>query len=139
MSVLEKQEAAADQRSRRSGGREARRAMRAAPLADDIKPVRAGLEGGSYGPLTRNDQERIHEAVLTLLETVGFANAIPSCIEALTEAGASYGDDGRIRFPRALVLDTIRRAARHFTLHGQDPKHDMLIKGKRVHYGTAGA
>ena len=54
MSVaLEKQEAAADQRSRRSGGREARRAMRAAPLADDIRPVRAGLEGGSYGPLTR--------------------------------------------------------------------------------------
>ncbi len=86
MSVLEKQEAA-DQRSRRSGGREARRAMRAAPLADDIKPVRAGLEGGSYGPLTRNDQERIHEAVLTLLERVGFANAIPSCIEALTRAG----------------------------------------------------
>ncbi|SDA95039.1 trimethylamine methyltransferase family protein [Mesorhizobium qingshengii] len=137
--VLEKQEAAADQRSRRSGGREARRAMRAAPLADDIKPVRAGLEGGSYGPLTGNDQERIHEAVLTLLETVGFANAIPSCIEALTGAGATYADDGRIRFPRALVLDSIKKAARNFTLHGQDPKHDMLIKGKRVHYGTAGA
>ena len=102
--VLEKQEAAADQRSRRSGGREARRAMRAAPLADDIRPVRAGLEGGSYGPLRGNDQGRIHEAVLTLLETVGFANAIPSCIEALTKAGATYGDDGRIRFPRALVL-----------------------------------
>ncbi|MER9393932.1 MULTISPECIES: trimethylamine methyltransferase family protein [unclassified Mesorhizobium] len=129
----------ADQRSRRSGGREARRAMRAAPLADDIRPVRAGLEGGSYGPLNQNDQERIHEAVLTLLETVGFANAIPSCIEALTGVGAVYGDDGRVRFPRGLVMDTIRRAARNFTLHGQDPRHDMLIQGKRVHYGTAGA
>ncbi|TIW77619.1 MAG: methyltransferase, partial [Mesorhizobium sp.] len=112
---------------------------RAAPLADDIKPVRAGLEGGSYGPLKGNDRERIHEAVLTLLETVGFANAIPSCIEALTQAGATYGDDGRIRFPRALVLETIKKAARNFTLHGQDPKHDMVIQGKRVHYGTAGA
>jgi trimethylamine--corrinoid protein Co-methyltransferase len=132
-------DASADQRSRRSGGREARRAMRAAPLADDIRPVRAGLEGGSYGPLSRNDQERIHEAVLTLLETVGFANAIPSCIEALTGVGAVYGDDGRIRFPRGLVLDTIKKAARNFTLHGQDSKHDMLIQGKRVHYGTAGA
>ena len=90
MSVaLEKQDAPADQRSRRSGGREARRAMRAAPLADDIRPVRGGLEGGSYGPLSENDRERIHEAVLTLLETVGFANAIPSCIEALTKAGAT--------------------------------------------------
>ncbi|MEI8698672.1 MAG: methyltransferase [Mesorhizobium sp.] len=140
MSVaVEKPDTPTDQRSRRSGGREARRAMRAAPLADDIKPVRAGLEGGSYGPLSENDRERINEAVLTLLETVGFANAIPSCIEALTKAGATLGEDGRIRFPRALVLDTIKKAARHFTLHGQDPKHDMLIQGKRVHYGTAGA
>ena len=104
MSVaLEKQESSSDQRSRRSGAREGRRAMRAAPLADDIRPVRAGLEGGSYGPLSQNDQERIHEAVLTLLETVGFANAIPSCIEALTRVGGTYGDDSRIRLPRALV------------------------------------
>src|SRR5690606_11688746 len=113
--------------------------MRAAPLADEIRPVRAGLEGGRYAPLSQNDLERIHEAVLTLLETVGFANAIPSCIEALTKAGAVLGEDDRLRFPRNLVLDTIKRAARNFTLHGQDPKHDMVIQGKRVHYGTAGA
>lgn len=125
--------------SRRAGGRDARRAMRAAPLAEDIRPVRSGLEGGRYRPLAENDLERIHEAVLTVLETVGFANAIPSCVEALKRAGAHYGEDGRIRFPRALVLDTIRSAARHFTLHGQDPKHDMVVQGRRVHYGTAGA
>jgi trimethylamine--corrinoid protein Co-methyltransferase len=138
MSVaLEEQSPA--QTSRRSGGREARRAMRAAPLADEIRPVRAGVEGGRYRPLADKDLARIHEAVLTLLETVGFANAIPSCIEALTRVGAEHGKDGRIRFPRALVLDTIRTAARHFTLHGQDPRHDMILQGTRVHYGTAGA
>ncbi|UDL92428.1 trimethylamine methyltransferase family protein [Mesorhizobium sp. PAMC28654] len=134
--ALGTQDSPADQRSRRPGGREARGV---AQVTDNIQPVRAGLEGGSYGPLGENDRERIHEAVLTLLETVGFANAIPSCIEALKKAGAIYADDGRIRFPRALVLDTIKRAGRNFTLHGQDPKHDMLIQGKRVHYGTAGA
>ena len=37
--------------SRRSGGREARRALRAAPLAEDVKPVRAGLSGGQFRPL----------------------------------------------------------------------------------------
>jgi trimethylamine--corrinoid protein Co-methyltransferase len=73
-----------------------------------------------------------------VLETVGFAHPIPSCIEALTKAGAAYGPDGRIRFPRALVTDTIASAARHFTLHGQDPRHDMAIQSGRVHYGTAG-
>ena len=137
--ALENKDQAADQRSRRSGGREARRALRAAPLAEDIRPVRAGLEGGRYKPLVQEDLERIHEAVLTILETVGFANAIPSCIEALTRVGCSYEADGRIRFPRTLVMDTVRRAARNFTLHGQDPRHDMLIQGSRVHYGTAGA
>ncbi|MGD9915563.1 MAG: trimethylamine methyltransferase family protein [Rhizobiaceae bacterium] len=129
-----------DRSSRRSGGREARRALRAAPLAEDIRPVRPGLEGGRYKPLDQNDLERIHEAVLTVLETVGFANAIPSCLEALTRVGAVYSEaDQRIRFPRALVLDTIRNAPRSFTLYGQDPKHDMTVHGQRVHYGTAGA
>ncbi len=137
--VLQEQESVDLNRSRRSGGREARRAMRAAPLAEDVNPIRPGMEGGRYAPLDQADLPRIHEAVLTLLETVGFGNSIPSCIEICTGAGAVYGADGRLRFPRALVEETIRKAARNFTLHGQDPKHDMLVQGKRVHYGTAGA
>ncbi len=139
MSVAIEQSDMADRGSRRSGGREARRALRAAPLAEDVRPVRPGLSGGSYKPLSQNDLERIHEAVLTVLETIGFANAIPSCIEALTRVGAPLGEDGRIRFPRGLVLDTIKKAARNFTLHGQDPRNDMIVQGTRVHYGTAGA
>lgn len=98
-----------------------------------------GLEGGRYKPLTDSDLAQVHEAVLTVLETVGFANAIPSCLAALTRAGAIHGADGRIRFPARPGVDTIKRAARNFTLCGQDPRHDMLIQGKRVHYGTAGA
>ena len=98
--ALQQQDVTEQARARRSGGREARRAMRAAPLADDVRPVRPGLEGGRYRPLERHDLERINEAVMTVLETIGFANAIPSCIEALTRVGAELGDDGRIRFPR---------------------------------------
>lgn len=126
-------------RARRSGGRDARRALRAAPLAEDVRPVRPGLEGGRYRPLDQADLERIHEAALTVLERVGFANAIPSCLDALTGAGAEHGADGRVRFPRNLVMDAVRRAARDITLHGQDPRHDMFLSGTRVHYGTAGA
>ena len=137
--ALQQQDVTEQARARRSGGREARRAMRAAPLADDVRPVRPGLEGGRYRPLERHDLERINEDVMTVLETIGFANAIPSCIEALTRVGAELGDDGRIRFPRRLVEETIRTAARNFTLHGQDPKHDIVVQGTRVHYGTAGA
>ncbi|MEO3998021.1 trimethylamine methyltransferase family protein [Mesorhizobium sp. CAU 1732] len=139
MSVAIEEASPSIHQSRRSGGREARRTVRAAPLSDDINPVRPGLEGGRYRPLSDADLDSIHEAVLTVLETVGFANAIPTCHEALMRVGAEHGADGRIRFPRRLVLETIRTAARHFTLHGQDPRHDMVVQGKRVHYGTAGA
>lgn len=128
-----------DERPRRPGGRALRRELRAAPLSDDIRPIRPGMEGGRYKPLADNDLERIHEAALTLLETVGFANPIPSGLDVMTRAGAELGDDGRLRFPRRLVLAMIERAARNFTLFGQDPRHDMLVSGSRVHYGTAGA
>ncbi|WP_299148386.1 trimethylamine methyltransferase family protein [uncultured Tateyamaria sp.] len=123
----------------RTGGRAARRAARAAPLADHLRPIRAGMEGGRYNPLTEAEVQRIHVAALDALETIGLADAPPSGVAYLTAAGAVQGADGRIRFPRALVEDTLARANRTLTLHGRDPAHDLHLSGARVHYGTAGA
>lgn len=128
-----------EQRSRRTGGRAARKALRAAPLAEELRPVRAGMPGGQYGPLSEADQTRIHQAALTALEEIGLADAPPSGIEVMTAAGAQLGNDGRLRYPRALVEDMLAKAARDITLFGRDPRHDMLLSGKQVHYGTAGA
>ncbi len=130
---------AKERAGRRAGGREARRALRAAPLAEDIRPVRAGLEGGRYKALTDAEVERIHRAALHILEEIGLADAPESGVEMMTSAGAVQGDDGRLRFPPALVEDMLAKAARDITLHGQDPKHDIRPGGSRVHYGTAGA
>jgi trimethylamine--corrinoid protein Co-methyltransferase len=94
--------------------------------------------GAPYSPLKHQDLERIHEAALGLLETVGFADPIPSCVAALTAAGAAMGADGRIRFPRALITQTIAKAGRRFTLHGQAPRHAMAIQGGNIYFGTAG-
>ncbi len=127
------------QATRRSGGRAARRAERAAPLADDLRPVRAGLSGGTLRLLGDADQQRIHGAALDALERVGLADAPESGIRYLTGAGCIRGDDGRIRFPRALIEDTIAMANRRITLHGRDAKNDLDLGGHRVHYGTAGA
>lgn len=125
--------------TRRAGGRAARQALRAAPLAEDIRPVRPGLAGGTYRPLTEAGVQRIHQAALDACEQIGFADAPATGVEILTGAGARLGDDGRIRLPRALVEDMLARAARDITLCGQDPRHDMTLAGARVHYGTAGA
>ena len=124
---------------RRAGGRSARRSARNAPLADHLRPVRAGLEGGRFNPLSPQAEDRIHAAVLDALEQIGLADAPPSGIEYMTNAGAILSNDGRLRFPRSLIEDTIARANRSITLYGRDPKHDLELSGSRVHYGTAGA
>lgn len=124
---------------RRAGGRSARVALRSEKLAEELRPIHAGLVGGQYKPLTEANVKRIHEAALDALEVIGICEAPETGIEILTGAGAILGDDGRIRFPRALVEDMLTVAARDITLHGRDSKHDMLLSGGRVHYGTAGA
>ena len=113
--------------------------MRAAPLADDVRPVRAGMPGGQYKPLSEEGVRQIHEAALDALEQIGLSQAPPSGVEIMTAAGAIQGDDGRLRFPRALVEDMLAVAARNITLHARDPKQDLHLSGTNVHYGTAGA
>ena len=126
-------------RARRSGGRANRVALRSAPLADNLRPVRAGMKGGQYRPLTDANMAKIHESALQALEVIGLSQAPASGVELLTGAGAVQGDDGRIRFPRALVEDMLAVAARNITLHGRDEKHDLHLSGTNVHFGTAGA
>lgn len=126
-------------RARRAGGRAARVALRAAPLDEASRPIRAGLSGGQYKPLTEEGVQRIHAAALDALEEIGLADAPQSGVEIMTRAGAKLGDDGRLRFPRALVEDMLAVAAKDITLCGRDPKHDLLLSGNRVHFGTAGA
>lgn len=125
--------------TRRPGGRAARVALRAAPLAADLRPVRPGLAGGQYAPLTEAGVQRIHRAALQALDEIGLANAPPSGVAIMMQAGARLGADGRLRFPPALVEDMLAKAARDITLFARDPSHDLLLSGTRVHFGTAGA
>jgi len=122
----------------RRGARAAKRALRAAPLADEDRAVRPGLTGGKYNPLTPADMDKINEAVMEALSTIGLSQAIPSCVEIVTKAGGEY-KDGRLLFPRSMVEDTLANCAKSLVLYGQDPKHDLEISDKRVYFGTAGA
>ena len=129
--------------SKRAGGREARKALRSAPLTEENKPVHPGESGGRFLPLTDEDIARINQAAFDLLENVGFSRSIPSCIELITKGGGKYtghgSDDGRLLFPRALVEEALEKAARDITLHGQSPEYDLHLSGNKVYFGTAGA
>ena len=125
--------------SRRSGGRRARVALRRAPLAEELRPVRGGLPGGQYKPLSESDIANIHASALQLLEEIGLADAPASGVEAMVAIGAVYGDDKRVRFPPRMVEEMLAKAAREITLYGRNPKYDIHLSGNKVHYGTGGA
>lgn len=124
---------------RRRGGRSARRVLRAAPLADNLKPVWPGMESDRYRVLSPGDMDNIHGAILETLETIGLADAIPSCIEAVTAAGGFMNEKDRLCFPPALIEDTIANANRTFSIYGQTPNHDLQPTGNKVYFGTGGA
>ena len=125
--------------ARRSGGRRARVAERAQPLAEADKPVLPGQTGGQFQPLSAAGVLAIADNAFAILERVGFADPTPHCIETCTAVGAVLGDDGRLRMPRSLVDRTLEQARRNLVLHAQDPQWDLDLSGARVHFSTAGA
>ena len=125
--------------ARRSGGRQARKALRSAPLADNNKPVHPGESGGQYKPLTDAGIAAINDTIYKILAEVGFNDATPHCVEACTSVGAVMGDDGRLRMPREVVDNALRQAEHNLVLHAQDPAYDLNVSGDRVHFSTGGA
>ncbi len=125
--------------SPRRGGRAARVALRSAPLQEHERPVRPGLSSGNFKPLSDRQQYQIHEAALQALETIGFADTIPSGIESMTKMGAFISPQGRLCFPRSLIEDVIANANRDFILCGQSSTHDISPHESRTYFGTAGA
>ena len=121
-----------DAPAQRRRGRDAHHAMRAAPSPEALRPVRAGLEGGRYKPLSEADVRRIHSAALDVLEQIGLADAPPSGVALMVAMGAILGDDGRLRFPRAAVEDMIAASGRRYVLHGVGLHHAGLLPRYRL-------
>ena len=126
-------------RLKRGGGRAARHKMRSEPLAADVKPVRPGLSGGQYRPLTKVQVLQIEQTIYQILDEIGLSQAPNSGVNYMTAFGARSGEDGRLRFSREVVDKALGLAEKDITLYGRDPKFDMCLSGTRVHYGTAGA
>ncbi|NOD64616.1 MULTISPECIES: trimethylamine methyltransferase family protein [unclassified Ruegeria] len=102
-------------------------------------PVWPGICGGRFKPLSPQEVALVEETALTLLETLGLSQAIPSMIEKVVAAGGSLTDDHRLQFPRALVRQAISEANRDFSLCGQVPEHDLDISQARAHMSSGGA
>jgi trimethylamine--corrinoid protein Co-methyltransferase len=118
----------------RRRGRERRRERK---LPNIVPP---GLVGGWYKPLRDDDVKRIHQASLQVLERTGIEVMPSECREIFRQAGANVDDDNnRVYIPRSLVEDALAIARNEVILCGRDPRHDIVLGGRRVHMGTGGA
>jgi len=120
-------------------GRDAKIAQRAAPIAEEMNPIKPGLLGGSYKPLSEKNVKKLYNLALDALADIGLGLAPQSGINYMTNAGAQFGDDGRVRFPKSLVEDMISLSSKDLTLFGREERFDMHLSGKKVFFGTAGA
>jgi trimethylamine---corrinoid protein Co-methyltransferase len=124
---------------RRGGGREARREARLS--ASGPVAVKAGASGGNYRPLSDLDVEKIHGAVLEVLESVGIGEPTQEVIDITVPKGAVLSDHGRLCFPRALMEDVLSGAAKDYTVHARGERagtDDIIAKDAMVHNAISG-
>lgn len=126
-------------RRRRKAGRAARIAERTSALAEELRPVRPGIEGGKFSVLSDSEVAQIHEAILEVLETIGLANPTESVVKYCVKEGAILGDDGRLRFPRSTIEAAMEKASREVRLCARNPDQDVVLSGTKVYFGTGGA
>ena len=98
-----------------------------------------GPRGGQYAPLSNVEINKVHEAVLDLLESLGLSQAPQSMIDLVSANGGELTLDGRLLFPRTLVGDAIAGLRRNIILYSRREGYDLNLNGSRVHTGTGGA
>ncbi len=101
--------------------------------------IRKGLAGGSFKPLTEESISKVHQAVMRIIEEVGFEVNSETALELFEGAGAQVDQEKHwVRLPREKTMELISRAPSEVRLCGQDEKHDILLGGNRVYAGTGG-
>ncbi len=124
---------------KRSGGRAARKAGRAASTGNEA--IRAGLPGGRYQPLSHQDMENVHRAALTVLARTGVADHTPELLDLVLHKGAELNEHDRLCFPRALMEDLLAGAASEFYVWARgerEGKDDIHCTAKNVHFVNSG-
>lgn len=98
-----------------------------------------GLEGGLYRPLTQPDIKHIHETVIRLYEEVGIRIRTKRGLDLFKQKGARVSEEKQIvHISRAMFEDLIDRAPSEVVLYGREEENNIIVGGKRVHFGSGG-
>jgi trimethylamine--corrinoid protein Co-methyltransferase len=94
--------------------------------------------GGQYQPLSSGEIQAIHQAALEILQEPGIRVPNQPALEIFRTAGAQIEEE-RVRLSQALVEDALAIVPHEVTLAARDPSWDLVLSGKRVHFGTGGS
>jgi trimethylamine--corrinoid protein Co-methyltransferase len=88
--------------------------------------------------LAREEEERIHEAALRVLEEVGLQVESPALASELKERGFPSPAADRILFPRARVEGALKQAPRSVRLGARAEDRQVVLDGGRTFATTGG-
>jgi len=94
---------------------------------------------GVFDPLSGDDLGKIHAASLEILEEIGVIVDDDATLKMLHEAGSLV--DWRTKnakIPGGLVEECIGSSPKSVTIAGRDRENDIVLEGKRVHFGLGG-
>lgn len=114
--------------ARRGGGREGRRALRAAPMASFPTLVR---EIPVYNLVPDEAVELIHTESLKILEEVGCEFRDDEALDMWKQAGADVSGT-RVRIDRALLMELVGKVPPEFTLNARNPERTVRVGGKNT-------
>jgi trimethylamine--corrinoid protein Co-methyltransferase len=95
-----------------------------------------------YAPvevLSADQIEAIHEASLSLLETLGMRVLDAGARRLYAAAGADVDESNRmVRFDRGLVLEKVAQAPFQFTLRARNPERSLTLGGRHSVFTSVG-
>jgi trimethylamine--corrinoid protein Co-methyltransferase len=84
-----------------------------------------------------DELDAIHDASMTILETIGMELLDPEARSIMAAAGAEVDESTmRVRFPRELIERAVAQAPAEFTLHSWNPDHNVRIGGRHLTFAT---
>jgi trimethylamine--corrinoid protein Co-methyltransferase len=94
------------------------------------------LNGGlSLNILTDDDVKEIHRGTLEILDQTGVFVEDEKALDCFASGGARVDRKSKmVQIPPRLVEEAIRSAPSKVILAGRDPKHDLVLEGRRVHF-----
>lgn len=104
-------------------------------MRSEVQAGVAKVEGFGLNVFSDDELYDIHSGTLEVLEKTGIKVESKEALEIFAAGGANVDfKTGVVKIPAYIVEDAIRSAPNTVLLAGRDPKHDIILGGKRVHF-----